>query len=332
MEAEIIKRFSDGILQEVMSRYAISDGEIRILDGFESFIYEFGRPPEAYILRISHSLRRSESLIQGEVDWINYLAGGGVSVARAVLSKNENLVEAVEDGQGGFFLATAFVKAQGRPPWDAWTPALYRSFGKLLGSMHSLTKRYKPARPEWKRPEWDDEVMEFVERYLPASETLAKAKYQACLDHLRALPKDPSSYGLIHQDANGTNLLVDETGRITLFDFDDCVYSWFVNDIAIVLFYIVTSADDRTKLTGEFMSHFLQGYRQANRLDPAWLKEMPVFLKMREIELYAVIHRDFDVNQIDDEWCERFMRNRKHLIEEGIPYIDFDFELLSSYL
>lgn len=86
---------------------------------------------------------------------------------------------------------------------------------------------------------------ELVERYLPTSETIAKAKYREVWDHLQTLPKTRANYSLIHQGiAHGSNFLVDDTGTITLFDFDDCVYSWFSNDIAIVLFYIVQDADE----------------------------------------------------------------------------------------
>ena len=330
MEQTIRDRFSDRVLREAMHRYAIEDGQIRPLDAFESFIYEFERGPEDYILRISHSLRRSAALIEGEVDWINYLAVGGVSVARAVRSESGELVEAIADGQGGYFLATAFVKAQGQPPWDLWTPALYRSYGQLLGSMHHLAQHYQPAEPAWQRPAWDDDIMEFVERYLPAGEAVAKQIYRTVCDHLRTLPRDAASYGLIHQDAHGSNFFVDQVGTITLFDFDECAYSWYVNDIAIALFYNVMDADDWPAFTQEFMTHFLQGYEQAHGLDASWLQEIPHFLKAREIELYAVAHRDFDVSNIDHEWMARFMRDRKHKIEHDVPTIDFDFASLSS--
>ena len=46
-----------------MHRYGIASDQIRPLDVFESFIYEFERGPFAYILRIGHSLRRTEALI-----------------------------------------------------------------------------------------------------------------------------------------------------------------------------------------------------------------------------------------------------------------------------
>lgn len=311
---------------------ALRRGQIRSLDAFESFIYEFERGGRSYILRLGHSLRRSEALIQGEVDWINYLAARGVSVAQTILSEAGKLVEAIDDGQGGQFLATAFVKAQGRPLYDAWTPSLYAAFGQLLGSMHALAEQYQPAQPVWKRPEWDDPLMDYPARYLPPSEVVAKQKYQALCAYVRALPKDNRCYGLVHFDAHGGNCLVDEAGRLTLFDFDDCTYSWYANDLAITLGYIAHGAADTSALMQTFTC-FLQGYRTAYRLDRSWLREIPVFLKMGEIFGYAVMYRDYgDANQVSDPETKRFMIDLKYKIEHDLPAIDFEFELLAEYL
>ena len=332
MDQLIKDRYNDTILQEAMRRYGITNNQIHSLDAFESFIYEFERDSHAYILRIGHSFRRSESLILGEVDWINYLAEGGVSVAKAIPSESGKLVEVIEDQWGGTFLVTAFVKAQGQAPWDLWTPKLYESYGEMIGRIHTLSKNYQPNQVAWKRPDWNHDLFEFVERYLPESESIAKKKYKDICNHVNTLVKDRESYGLTHQDAHGNNLFVDEMGQITLFDFDECAYNWFINDIAVVLFYIVQDAEDWPAFTQEFMSHFLRGYVQACKLDFSWLKEIPNFLKIREIELYAVMQRDFDVNNIDDEWCARFMHNRKSRIENDVPYIDFNFESLSTQI
>jgi len=332
MDQLIKDRYDDTILQEAMRRYCITNDRIHTLDAFESFIYEFERDSHAYILRIGHSFRRSESLVLGEVDWINYLAESGVSVAKAILSESGKLVEVIEDQWGGTFLVTAFVKAQGQAPWDLWTPELYESYGEMIGRIHTLSKNYQPGQVAWKRPDWNHDIFEFVERYLPESESIAKKKYKDVCRHVNTLPKNRESYGLTHQDAHGNNLFVDKMGQITLFDFDECAYNWFINDIAVVLFYNVQDAEDWHAFTEEFMSHFLRGYFQACTLDSPWLKEIPNFLKIREIELYAVMHRDFDVNNIDDEWCARFMHNRKSRIENDVPYIDFDFESLSTQI
>jgi amicoumacin kinase len=333
MELAIRKRFHAGVLDAAQQRYGISDGAIRELDAFESFIFAFERGDGDYILRLSHSLRRTEGLIRGEIDWINTLAAGGAGVARAVPSAKGALVEAIDDGMGGQFLATAFVKAAGMKPWQAgWTPALYEAYGCLIGRLHTLTKDYRPPQPDWRRPEWNDPVFEFVESYLPPDERVARVKFATELKHLSTLPRDRDSYGLCHQDAHGGNLLVDETGRLTLFDFDDCAYNWFVNDIAICLFYTAMGEQHTPAFAEEFLTHFLRGYRQENQLARAWLAEIPHFLKVREIEMFAVIYRDFDMSSgpdaIDDEWCAEYMAGRKERIEGDVPYLEVDFARL----
>lgn len=332
MEKRIKERYNESILQQVMKSYDIQGSDIRLLDGFESFIYEFDRGEASYILRIGHSLRRSENLIRGEVDWINYLHQGGASVSKAILTKNGNLVAPVPDEQGGNFLATAFEKAPGKPVSnDDWDVDLYERYGRLIGRMHSLTRKYKPADLAWTRPDWDDPEMLEVEGWLPESEYLVVEKYRELKSHLDSLEKSADTYGLIHQDAHAGNFFVNEQGRITLFDFDDCAYSWYINDIAIVLFYISLGVVDQVAFTREFMTYFLKGYRSENHLAENFLIEIPAFLKLREIDLYAVIHRSFDVENIDHPWVAMYMKERKEKIENGVPFIEFDFSTLKKF-
>jgi Ser/Thr protein kinase RdoA (MazF antagonist) len=332
MEKRIKDRYSQAIHDDLLARFGVDITSVKELDGFESFIYAYTQNGRGYILRVGHSLRRSVELIHGEVDWLNHLAAGGAGVARAVRSQEGRLVEQAPDGQGEVFLATAFVEAVGHHPgWKEFTPELLESYGAMLGRMHALSVGYQPADPSWRRLHWDDPVMLEVEQQLPPSEALALERFQELMGHLGTLPRhDPAVYGLIHQDAHGGNLLVDEQGRITLFDFDDCAYSWYANDIAIVLFYAVMWQEDKPAATQWFMHHFLRGYRKEYALDSAWLAEIPHFLKLREIDLYAVIHRSFDLQNLDDPWVEGYMKGRKERIEASLPYIDFDFNVFTT--
>jgi Ser/Thr protein kinase RdoA (MazF antagonist) len=330
MEQQIKDRYKETIYQQALARYDIEPDQVERLDGFESFIYAYAREGQEYILRIGHSLRRSPGLIAGEVDWINYLAARGVSAARAVPSSTGKLVETIDDGQGGVFLTTAFEKAPGGPirP-EAWHGEFIERYGQLIGRMHALSKEYEPLKPSWKRPAWNDQLMLDLEPWIPETEPLVKQRWSELHAYLETLPTDYNGYGLIHQDAHAGNFFVDGD-EITLFDFDDCVYGWFAYDIAIVLFYAVTGAEDPPAFTRSFMTHFLTGYAQENQLAAGWLAEMPHFLKLREIDLYAVIHRSFDVQNLDHPWVKRYMTGRRQRIETGTPYIDFDFGSLKA--
>lgn len=329
MEDRIKERYTQEILEQVMATYGIADDQIRLLDGFESFIYEFQQDGKACILRVSHSLRRDEDLIRGEIDWMNFLYSRGACVSKAIPAKSRDYVVPVDDHTGDQFLASAFLKARGKPPSrEIWGPSFYQKYGREIGRMHSLTKNYTPTNPEWVRPQWDSREMIDLERWLPDSEAVILEKYFQLKKHLDTLPKSKETYGLIHQDAHSGNFFVDENGELTFFDFDDCAYSWFVNDIAIVLFYSVLGAQDEAAFTRDFMINFLRGYREENDFEFSWLRDIPLFLKLREIDLYAVIHRSFDVNNIDHPWVKMFMKDRKVRIENEIPFIDFDFETL----
>ncbi len=197
--------------------------------------------------------------------------------------------------------------------------------------MHALAKTYVPSNPAWKRYAWDDPLNETTDRQLPAGDELAREKYRRNFAHLQTLPCDPSGYGLIHQDAHPGNFFVDEDCTITLFDFDDCVYGHFIYDIAMVIFYVSLQEKDPVEFIGRFLPVFLSGYREENRLDPAWLKEIPYFLKFREIDLFAAILFAFG-ESTTDPWCARYLQGRRERIEKDVPFLDFDWESLEKYL
>ena len=334
MDPKIASLFNDNILQAALQRYNIAADQIELLDGFESFIYRFQRPDGRFILRIGHSGRRSPDLIRGEVDWINYLAAGGASVARAILSEDGNLVEPVADGQDGEFLCTAFVHAPGNNIRRAQVnDRLFQNYGRLIGRMHALAKKYTVSNPAWQRYTWDSPENNTAERQMPIKEAVALESYRRVLAHLRSLPQDPESYGMIHQDAHPGNFFVDDDYRITLFDFDDCVYGHFIYDIAMVLFYTSIGEPDPAEYTRRFMPVFLSAYREENRLDPAWLQELPHFMKLREIDLFAAIHFSFeDGDHPDHPWAASYMKGRRDKIENDIPFIEYNWSNLGQYL
>ena len=327
MREEIRSRLNDQILAEARQRYGIAPDKIEALGGFESFIYGYEKDGQRYVLRLGHSLRRSPDLIRGEVDWINHLAHGGAGVARAVNSESDNLVELIPDGAGEHFLATAFAWARGDLVWKmgGWTEQFVLDYGRLLGKIHALTKQYTVPNPAWERPQWDGPNMTDTSDDLPLIDPPAAEKLAALLAYLRTLPRDPDSFGMIHQDAHTGNLFVAENGQITLFDFDDCVYGHFIYDIAMVMFYAVVNDDNAVEFMHQIWPTFWRGYQQENRLDPAWLAEIPHFMKMRELDLYTVLRRDIP-DLASDRWAATYMEGRRENILAERPYIDFTFE------
>ena len=328
MDKRTRELYDDSILEQALERYGIARENVGTGDGFESFIYEYDKDGGRYILRISHSLHRTSDRIQGELEWVNYLVGGSVPAARAVPSQRGNLVETIAARDGSHFTAVSFEWAKGSyATREDWDDGLAVKLGQIVGRMHALTKRFEPSDARFRRHEWHEDYADGpAARYLPPAETKVIAKFDALLAYLHTLPRDEDSYGLIHVDVHGGNFFVDD-GSITLFDFDDCQYAWFVYDIAMALFYVLPHncvTKEQIERAERFLDQFMAGYERENSLDPRWMRQMPYFLKLREIDLYVVIHRSFDLDDLDP-WCTSFMDNRRYKIENDVPYAELDW-------
>lgn len=336
MDKAIRDLFNQNILEAALRRYRILLTDATVLDGFESFIFNVRRDGCEYILRIGHSSRRSADLMQGEAEFINHLRGGGLSVPQVLPSSNHLLVEAIEIHDGSSFLTTLFEKAPGHPPKENdWSPSLYRSMGQFMGKLHTLSKEFQPSLPRYQRFSIteDFEAMEKTGRqYLPVEDELVLKAYLDTVTAIQQLPQDVDSFGLCHIDFHGGNFFITDEGLITLFDFDDCQYAWFVYDIAMALFYAISH-----NCTGEvelvkartFMSSFWEGYVTEHNLPPSWLEHIPLFLRLREIDLYMLIHRSMDLNQLDS-WCASYMNGRREKIINSVSYCPLDFASIAD--
>ena len=329
MEGRIKERYTGEIRDQALARFGGSHPED--IGGFESYILKFQKEGTEFVLRLAHSIRRTGEMIQGEVQWIRFLAENGVSVADAVESLSGNLVEEIPDGKGGRFLATAFTMIKGKTPWEyGWNTRLFTDYGKLIGKMHNLSKRH--ASPVELRPHWNSSSLGGdLAEMIPEGQKKVRSRIAELENDALALPATPDSYGLVHYDAHGGNMLVSDKGLITLFDFDDCCYSWYANDIAIILFYMVTNAKEPEALAVQFLEPFFRGYAMENKLDPVWLKSISLFLSLREIDLYAVIHRSMDPENLHG-WCAAYMAGRRERLEKGIPYLEMDFSRFAPLL
>lgn len=326
MEKLIHDRYTDALKAEALRRFAVNESELKPLGGFESFLYEYPRNGESAVLRVSHTARYSLLPMLGELDFLRYLREHGANVAAPLQSPNGSWLEAIDDGQGGQFLVTAFEKAKGSHQRGDWSDEFMQHYGETLGRLHRLSSSYQPSNPDWMRSTWDAPKAINYDDWLLGFDAEVHQKFSANLAYLRALPKDSQSYGLIHQDAHAGNFYVHE-GQITLFDFADSCYGYFVNDIAMVLFYALTGQPkaDPAAFVSHFFKQFWQGYSKEFSLEKRWLSEIPYFFKLREIDLYAVIERDTTWRTDGNAWLSTYMEDRRERILNELPYVDVDF-------
>jgi amicoumacin kinase len=325
MITETRQLFGDYILKHALTHWGVNPADSKQLGGFESFVYEFTRDGRSYIMKLAHDVRRTADYIMGELDFVNYLADHGVTTPPAVASLSGELTHTIPAPDGSNFVACVFQKAPGQHLRKAdRSDDLYITWGRLLGKMHHLTRQYTPSNPARRRQHWhQDEELDFA-RWLPEDDTDIIAAGERILSHLRSLPTPPDAYGLIHEDAHPGNFFL-HNGTIWLFDFDDCQYHWFINDLCMPVFYKYMSRNliddpNRSSIIRDFWEKLWTGYRVENDLESSWLDQRHWFFKLREIILYVVITKDPSVQ--NDEWCRWYMTGRRESIIDGRPLIE----------
>jgi Ser/Thr protein kinase RdoA (MazF antagonist) len=334
MHPELVRRFNDGVRDDAAGRFGIPLSDLASLNAFENFVYEGTTQDGAeVVLRISHSTRRTFDYTLGEIEFVRFLTATGLPVAKPVLAESGQFVERIEQGEPGqYFVATAFERAPGHVFDDApplreqyWKPPLFRELGRIFARLHERARAYKLSNPRLKRQEWHEYDVVDVDRFAPPDEHLVRERTAAIVGRLQSLPRPADAYGLIHADLHPHNFCFDEK-RITVFDFDNCEYAWFVKDIAVILFYVARAEppERRDEAAGAFLAPFLEGYREIRACDRAWLKTIPDMLALQRSMNYALFHQYRDPARLDDGELDAWRRFRRD-IEADKPVLTLDF-------
>ena len=288
------------ILEQAKKLYSLEDCNFTPVSGHEggrNQIVIVSRDGEKlYILRISALGDRSENDYHAETEFIRFLAENGAPVVDVIPSVRGRLVECVEADDKSVYVSL-FAYAKGMLLADngyryregvPLTEYFYNT-GKALGAIHRLSKTYKPVQP---RPDYFDKYnMAYLDGLIPDEYSELKSAIAKRLDTFNALPKNKSCYGLVHFDYSDGNYHIDmDTGAITVFDFDNCLYCWYMFDLANLYlhgegwFRYESDPAKRTAGMQHYFDTILKGYKTETKISDELLKQLPLFIDMVLIE------------------------------------------------
>lgn len=339
MQRDEIKQICDDeVLELATARFGTRKEALKVFPAYEgaaNLVYEYEIDAKPLILRISYTPERTREQIQAELHFIEFLAQKGVRVSRPIPSQDHNLVETIQAAGIPFHIVT-FEKAKGmrvpdngyRYRADAPIEEYFRNWGRILGQMHSLTKIYHPASDEQKRAEWFELHKSRLALVAQLPDRLHRVQVQirSLLEELRAMPRDDDAFGLIHGDFNDGNFTVDYTnGDITVFDFDDSCYFWFIYEIAAaweggIGRVMSRELSTRKSFMQYYMEQVMEGYNCENSLPAEWLNQLPLFIKLIQVEEF--LHYAQYLDQPDDA-LQSELNYKIKCIENDIPYMGF---------
>ena len=320
--------------EKAVALYALENYELWPVPGHEggrNLVYICSLNGEKrYVLRISALGDRTEEDYLAETEFIRYLAMNGAPVADVVASVSGKLVECI--GQGGEkTYISLFEYAKGMLMYDngyryregAPLEEYFYNTGKALGAIHRLSRQYRPVH---RRPEFHSKYnAETIRRLIPDTYPELKEAIARRLEEYRKLPTDPEDYGLVHFDFSDGNYHVDmETGRITAFDFDNCIYCWYMFDLAHLWTHGVgwyrheKDPKKRMESMGRYFEKILEGYRSETDVSEAMLEKLPMFIDMTIIE-YLVDEFECSAREGEEPDREDIEYEAECLIRD-IPY------------
>ncbi|MBA2660900.1 MAG: phosphotransferase [Bradymonadaceae bacterium] len=308
---------------------------VTFVGGFENLVYKLRDEHGERILRLTHQSDRTRELVEAELDWIEDLANRGICVARPLVGRSGQLIESLHAQNGDLYHATAFtfapgIRVEASDP-ELWNPTFFERWGEVLGRMHAASVEFKVPQGRPRRYAWNEDPMLNFEAYIPAGEGDVIEGCRGIVEAISGLSRSAETFGLIHADLHQGNFFVDQ-GGMTIFDFDDCLYHWFVCDLATVLYSVcwwnVEGDGPRQNAFAEtFGKALLRGYRRHWEISPEWLEHIPLFLSLRDATIYAALHKRLDFTQLKAPQKRALDERRARLLGGGTP-ISIDFARL----
>lgn len=296
--ATIDDQWRSPIGDQIAARWGVAEGQAFFLRGSANFIFVLKKDGKKYVLRFNEDTERDRELIEAELELLCVLKNKGIDVSEPVQSSSGNWVETVQTELGTFH-AVVFTYVEGNhPEFDELTNRDFEKWGKALGTLHQRVKESLNFR-ELKRPDFRDQFT-FIRKILPTSEKAALHELDQLSEWAESLEMNSENYGVIHFDFELDNLLW-TTEQIGMIDFDDSIYHWFVADIAFALRDLFEERIDVTK--PEFIA-FMNGYQSVTDVDAKLINELPQFMRMHHLFMFARLFRSVDLTEADEnpEW------------------------------
>lgn len=308
---------SEDILNFLNERYPVV---LQKIEAVSDGMYRCYGNQGIYYARIGQYRIYEEQL--EEVQWTNFLYEQGVGVSPAVPSVNGHVVETILPGDD---LVVFYKAAPGshleRTEWGA---SVLKSLGRQIGRMHRLTKEYEKSRPFKYVGDWHHQEEYQFDQYIPREETTIRERAHAVISEIKALPIEEATYGMIHGDLWLENIVVGPGQSVTMIDFQDCEKHYWVYDLAVPLYsalhYTFAGQGNISDYGKSIFASLIDGYLMEHAISDKTLQQIPVFLKLKEIFEYSLMHMYWDQRKLSEEQV-RIMNLYRIRIEQGHPVI-----------
>jgi len=284
-------------VKRIVGHYDFSDAvEVRLLAQSENIVFLVDDPArtQKYVARVNSGrlAYHSKPSIESEMEWLMAIRRDtDIRVPDVLADRNGDTVHTLNLGEKNntrFAALYSFLEGI-EPPEDN----LVRDFfglGAITAKLHEHSKCWTPPdsfkRHSWSAEDILDDTLNWghwkdgigiegeTAQVLARAETVVRKR-------MEDLPSDKDNFGLIHADLRLPNLLVNGA-QMSIIDFDDCGYGWFLYELAAAVSFIEDHAD-----FDQLLSRWIEGYQTVSEIDQEILDALPTLLLLRRFSLIA---------------------------------------------
>ena len=273
---------------------------------------------DVYFARITNYKSYDEQL--EEVHYTDFLFEEGLEVSPTIYSVNGKVVEKIILNNKEV-VTVLYKSAPGiHLPRNQWNANILKELGRQIGRLHRFSKKFEEIHPIKYINDWHDNEEYAFLKYIPKEENVIRDIAQEVLSTIKKLPKSHSNYGLLHGDLWLENILVNSDSKLAMVDFQDCEKNYYIYDLAVPIYsaleYSFVGGGNIVEYGRGITKAIIEGYQEENDLTPEMLEQLPLFIKLKEVFEYSLMHMYWDKQQLTEEQI-RIMNHFRMRIEQN---------------
>lgn len=266
--------------------------------------YAFIFPDQPYMIRVSMTPKKTRSEIMSELMWVDDLKLFKQTICEPETSSHNHILEEFVIDEITY-RASMFRTARGNVQVvPEITPMFFICVGELLGSIHKVSADQQKLNMKYRRKSLMDDLGESKKKAWDQLNPKIQEKISAMEEKMMNLPKEPETYGLCHGDFHLNNFFV-EANNIWLFDFDSCLYSHYLYDIATFMIDCLQKGykrgeDCRKIIFEDMMPYFKIGYCLNKECDEHYWDALELFIEYRIMKTVMALQGIKKVGVVDN--------------------------------
>jgi len=267
------------------------DADLTLLNVSENATFRLDDGDTRFVLRVHRTNYHTQPAIESELRWIEALRSDEVVKTAPVRSTPDGrdvVVVAHPDGEERFVVAFEWLNGT-HPPEDRLVSD-FAQVGAITARLHRHAKSWQQPQ-EFTRFTWDYDTslgdlghwgrwQDGLGMTPSALEVLGRCS-DVIKKRLQAFGQGADRFGLVHADMRLANLLIDGPD-VSVIDFDDCGFSWYLYDLGSSLSFI-----EHYPVVPELIDSWIQGYLTEGQLSSEEIAELPTFVMLRRLLLVA---------------------------------------------